>query len=107
MWHTMLMVAALFTLPGCINMTTNLQPIDQTVRAVVQGHDCIPIIFGIGIGANTVEQAKIADLHRATESRLDERVPVTTPITRVRSVALTDMQFLMFGERCLDVEGEP
>ena len=35
-------------LSGCINITTELQPSNADVKAVLLGEDCTPIILGMG-----------------------------------------------------------
>jgi len=44
-------------LTGCINIDTNLQPTDPSIKPTVRGEDCTAIILGLGFGTNTVEQA--------------------------------------------------
>lgn len=107
-------------LSGCINITTTLQPMDQTVRPMYEGSDCVPIIFSIGIGTATVEQAQANGKDRvAYQAALDHKhqdayaqrgtmreVP-RAPITKLHRVQFTDYGFLGFGARCLEVTGEP
>ena len=74
----------LLMLPGCINIDTHLQPINQTVKAVLIGTDCTPIVFGFGAGTNRVEKAMVNK-----PLRLDDRFGPgsAVSITRIRSIA--------------------
>lgn len=90
-----------FLLTGCISIDTHLQPINQTVNAVLIGTDCTPILFGFGAGVNRVEKATAKAAH--IEDRLG---PAILPITRIRSIAYTESMILSFGERCVEVVGE-
>lgn len=117
---TWLLVGMLAMLAGCINITTTLQPVDQTVRPTYEGSDCVPIIFSIGIGTNTIERAQANGKDRAAyQAAIDRKhqaayaqrgtvreVPLV-PITKVHRVQFTDYGFLGFGARCVEVTGEP
>lgn len=95
----------LFSLNGCINIDTHLQPIDPAVQAVVTGEDCSLIILGLGAGTNTVEQAMAnGQMRRDPErpERVDKRA-----VKRIRSITLGEGQLLLFGRRCVTVTGEP
>lgn len=110
MKRELLIFAGIASLSGCINITTELQPANPTVRPVIEGHDCTPIIAGIGIGTNRMAAATIGT--RATETRtaIDPHrssTPTSIPITKIHSVAIEEIQFLIFGGRCLLVTGEP
>jgi len=92
-------------LTGCINIDTNLQPTDPSIKPTVRGEDCTAIILGLGFGTNTVEQA----MDKGRISRNPERPerPEPMAVKRIRSITLHDWQFLMVGERCVIVTGEP
>lgn len=90
-------------LGGCININTRLQPEDASVKEVLMGVDCVPIILGFGFGTATIERAK-ADTEKINEAGLN--VQAGTPITKVRRVEMQDVQFLFFGSRCVEVTGE-
>lgn len=88
-------------LTGCYNSSVQLMPADQAVKAVRQSNDCATIVFGLGGGTATLEQAlaKPAQLINDTEA---PRVP----ITKVRAVAYQNYYALFFGGHCVEVTGE-
>lgn len=98
---------------GCINISTRFQPDDLTVKDELEGSDCVPIIFSIGIGTADIEQAKL-DAKKvrepwhphATAKQPAPTVPLQN-ITKVRRIEVTDIAFLFFGAKCVDVVGEP
>ncbi len=45
-------------LSGCINISTRFQSDDLTVKEELQGSDCVPIIFSLGVGTADIEKAK-------------------------------------------------
>ena len=47
----------LFTLDGCIDIATRLQPEDASVKEALYGEDCVPIFFDFGFGTATIEKA--------------------------------------------------
>ena len=107
-----LALAFLFTivLSGCINITNELQPSNPDVKAVLHGEDCTPIVLGTGLGTNTIENAKkdgrplgVVDEEFRDRIKLNRR----TPITRIRTIQLTDFYVLLIGSSCLQVLGEP
>lgn len=92
----MILMAVLFLLlSGCANVTTQLTPVDPTVKAAVTGSDCIPMFFGIIIGTADMTKAMFIDGD-----------PYDVRITRVRNTQFWDGQFLGFGARCVEVVGE-
>lgn len=102
-------------LSGCINISTRFQPDDLTVKEELQGSDCVPIIFSLGVGTADIEKAKVgatriqppATFHEQKKSpnRLTVREPEN--IAKVRRVEIRDMMILFFGAKCVDVVGEP
>lgn len=86
---------------GCINISTRLQPEDPAVSPLLKGEDCVPIVFGFGWGTNTIERA----MEEAGKPNLDK--PAGKPIKRVHTVQFTDTTVVWFGERCIEVTGEP
>jgi hypothetical protein len=103
MRYTLPICLALFSLTGCINISTHLQPVNDKVQRVLKGEDCTPIIGGLGWGTNTIEKA----MRQASPADNFDSFGGTQTIRTVRSVALTDTQFLLFGNRCIEVTGEP
>jgi len=108
-----LLAGTLAMLAGCINLTTTLHPVDQSVRPTYEGSDCVPIILSIGIGTNTIERAQahgreVAAL-KGRNVELGVRRPAlpVVPITKLHRVQFTDYGFLGFGARCVEVTGEP
>ena len=95
--------ASLF-LTGCMNITTHLAPVHQEVKATLFGDDCNPIIFGFGYGTSTVEAAT-RNARTGGADRDFNFVPKTIRV--VRSIALREFYALGFGERCVEVTGEP
>lgn len=96
---SIVVIAVLLT--GCINISTRFQPDDLTVKEELQGSDCVPIIFSMGFGTADLESAK-----RNGRKLNDDYNDVRYPITRIRRVELSEMMFLFFGEKCVDVIGE-
>jgi hypothetical protein len=102
-------------LAGCINISTRFQPDDLTVKEELQGSDCVPIIFSIGIGTAELEKAKLGAKRIEFQSRFDSqkkqggRPTIREPenITKVRRVEINDLMFLFIGAKCVDVVGEP
>ena len=103
----------LFLLPvalsGCINVANQLQPVNADVKDVLIGEDCAPIVLGMGLGTNTVEQAMedgrilgdVGDFR--SRIKLNDR----TPITRIRTIQITNFYVLLVGSSCIKVIGEP
>ncbi len=100
---TTVILVILMALSGCMSITTNLTPVRQDIKASVMGSDCVPIILGFGLGTSTVEQA------RANGRKPSEGWTVDAPLRQirvVRSTALYELNVLVFGMRCLEIEGE-
>ena len=92
-------------LTACVDIETDLLPVDTSVEPVLVGRDCSPIVLGFGFGHNTVEQASRTDLKRAADEF--EGMNITTPITKVRVITLEEFSMVLAGVRCLKVIGEP
>lgn len=96
-------------LSGCINITNELQPSNPDVKAVLMGEDCTPIVLGMGLGTNRIEQAQkdgriVGDPGEfRTHIKLNDR----TAISRIRMVQITDFYVLLIGSSCIQVVGEP
>lgn len=102
-------------LSGCINISTRFQPDDLTVKEELQGSDCVPIIFSLGVGTADIEKAK-RDAKRIQppgsfheQKKSPNRLIIREPenITKVRRVEINDIMILFFGAKCVDVTGEP
>ena len=106
-----LALAVLFTamLSGCINITTELQPSNPEVKGILMGEDCTPIVLGMGLGTNTIEGAKKdgRPLGDMGEFRARIKLNDRTPISRIRTIQITDFYVLLVGSSCLQVLGEP
>jgi len=103
-----MLTVLLLSLSGCINISAQLQPINESVKAEKTSSDCADIIFGFGFGSLSVEHAmtkvqSIQDPLHPYREPIWERVPY---ITKIRSIELQDWRFLFFGERCINVTGE-
>ena len=105
------MSAGLLTalLAGCINITNELEPSHPDVQAVLMGEDCTPIVFGMGLGTNTIEEAKKDGrlIRDAGEFRSRIKLNDRTAIRRIRTIQLTDFYVLLIGSSCIQVVGEP
>jgi len=55
MMHLWMLTVLPLLLSGCINIDPQLQPVNPSVKAVIQGRDCVPIFLSLGFGTNTVE----------------------------------------------------
>ena len=102
-------------LAGCINISTRFQSDDLTVKEELQGSDCVPIIFSLGVGTADIEKAK-RDARRILppgafheQKKSPNRLIIREPenITKVRRVEISDIMILFFGAKCVDVVGEP
>lgn len=92
------------TLAGCLNITAELVPTDTSVTGnLVEGSDCVPIIFGLSYGTARIDEARKGA--RGEMATVQPEYEFSTPITKIRSIRLHDYQFLMFGARCVEVEG--
>jgi hypothetical protein len=105
------MLTVLFTLllSGCINITNELQPSNPDVQGILIGEDCTPVVLGIGLGTNTIEGAKKDGrvLGEAGEFRSRIKLNDRTPISRIRTIQMTDFYVLLVGSSCVQVIGEP
>jgi len=105
------MLTVLFTLllSGCINITNELQPSNPDVQGILIGEDCTPVVLGIGLWTNTMEGAKKDGrlLGEAGEFRSRIKLNDRTPISRIRTIQMTDFYVLLVGSSCIQVIGEP
>jgi hypothetical protein len=114
--HRSILIFLALLIGGCINISAQLQPINESVKADKTSSDCAGINFGFGFGSLTVERAmmnmmKVKRIYDplnlgpsgTSEPSTEEKVPY---ITKIRSIALHDTTFLFFGERCIEVTGE-
>ena len=95
--------------PGCINITNELQPSNPDVKAVLIGEDCSPIVLGMGLGTNTIENAKKDGRLIGEPGEFRPRIKLNdrTAISRIRTIQLTDFYMLLIGSSCIQVLGEP
>jgi hypothetical protein len=95
--------------PGCINITNELQPSNTDVQGILIGEDCTPVVLGMGLGTNTIEGAKRDGrvLGEAGEFRSRIKLNDRTPISRIRTIQMTDFYVLLVGSSCIQVVGEP
>ncbi|SLM48591.1 protein of unknown function [Nitrospira japonica] len=96
-------------LPGCLNITNELQPSNPEVKGVLQGEDCTPIVLGMALGTNTIENAKRDGRLLGDAGTFRERIHLNdrTAISRIRTIQITDFYILLIGSSCLQVIGEP
>jgi hypothetical protein len=94
-----------YLLTACVDIETDLLPVDTSVEPVLVGRDCSPIVLGFGFGHNTVEQARRTDLKHAADEF--EGMNITTPITKIRVISLEEFSMVLAGVRCVKVIGEP
>lgn len=91
-------------LTGCINITTELQPVNSNVKPTAKGLDCVPIVLGMGFGTNRIDTA--ARSGYMGSDRFDNNG--NAPIRNIHSIRQTDFAlFNLIGHRCLEVTGEP
>lgn len=104
-------LACLLTLilSGCINISTELQPTNADVQAVLMGEDCTPIVLGMGLGTNTIENALKDGRPYGDVGEFRTRIKLNrrTTITRIRTIQLSEFYVLLIGSRCVQVLGEP
>ena len=113
--NMILLGSVMLLLAGCINISTRFQPDDLSVKEELQGSDCVPIIFSIGIGTADLEEAKRdakkiqapGQFHAQKKHPEPPKVSMPQNITKVRRVEINDLMFLFFGAKCVDVVGEP
>jgi hypothetical protein len=96
-------------LSGCINITTELQPSNPDVKDVLMGEDCTPIVLGLGLGTNRIENALKDGRVYGDLGGFRTRVKLSgrTTISRIRTIQLTEFYVLLLGSRCVQVVGEP
>jgi len=96
-------------LSGCINIANQVQPVNPDVKDVLIGEDCTPLVLGLGLGTNTVEQAMQDGriMREAGEFRSRIKMNDRTAITRIRTIQVTDFYVLLVGSSCIKVIGEP
>jgi hypothetical protein len=100
------LIIVVLLLTGCINISTQTQPSNPAVKPLLQGSDCVPIFFGLGAGDATIEKALLNGRAPKTDV-YDKKTPAAVPIRSVHRVQTNDMAILFFGERCVEVQGEP
>ncbi len=101
-------VVTMLLTAGCVIMSTSLQPVNESVNAVLTGEDCNTVLLGFGFGHSTVEQAQRTNVGPADMDSFDRsRHLVKTPITKIRVITLYEEYALLGGQRCLQVVGEP
>jgi hypothetical protein len=105
----MLMVLLILLMSGCIMIDTELQLPDETVKPVLTGEDCVGIYLGIGVGNVRMHRALRAHRYEDRQGQFGyERVRLPDQsISRIHSVILKDVTGLGFGQRCLEITGEP
>jgi hypothetical protein len=105
------LIVFLFAVPlsGCINITNELQPSNPDVKAVLMGEDCTPIVLGMGLGTNTIEQAQKDGRLIGDPGELRARIKLNdrTSISLIRMVQINDFYVLLIGSSCIQVIGEP
>ena len=108
---TLILLALLGFLTGCINIAASLERQDMSVAETREASDCVPIIFGLSYGRASLEGAlseEVAPIGSGMVSNPRQK-PAIVPrqkITKIRRVQLHDYQFLFFGARCVEVIGE-
>ena len=77
---------------GCINITTELQPSNADVKAVLLGEDCTPIVLGLGLGTNRIEDALKDGRPFGDLGEFRPRVQLNgrTTIARIRTIQLSE-----------------
>jgi hypothetical protein len=96
-------------LSGCINIANQVQPVNPDVKDVLIGEDCTPLVLGMGLGTNTVEQAMQDGRIMGDVGSFRSRIKLNdrTAITRIRTIQVTDFYVLLVGSSCVKVIGEP
>lgn len=105
----MLTILFAMLLSGCINITNEVQPSNPEVQAVLIGEDCSPIVLGMGLGTNTIENAKKDGRILGDPGEFRSRIKLNdrTAISRIRTIQMTDFYILLIGSSCVQVIGEP
>jgi hypothetical protein len=96
-------IVAIF-LSGCMNLTLHTSQTNPSVKPVLAGSDCIPIILGFGFGTATVDEA-VKEGSMEEDRKKNRSHPY--PIHAIHSTALTTVHFLGIGQQCVEVTGEP
>lgn len=91
-------------LSSCINISLRVTPDKPEVPTPLEGRDCVPVVFGIGIGTATVEGAQ--NNTRPTLNAPDYFYGVAYRIRTVRHIQLSEYQILFFGMKCVEVSGQ-
>ena len=103
-----LLVLVLLT-TSCIMIDIELQLPDQTVKPLLIGKDCVGIYLGFGFGTVKMSEALLSrkyEERQGTFSYEAVRLP-DAHIRRIHSVLLKDQTMFAFGQRCLEIKGEP
>lgn len=104
--QTICLLVALL-LSGCIMIDTKLQLPDPNVKPTLTGEDCVSIL-GFGIGTVRMGEAMQGRHFVSQPGTYGQMVRVPdAPIRRIHSVLLKESTGLFFGQRCLEVTGEP
>jgi hypothetical protein len=90
---------------SCIDINMRTQPEDTSVREVLFGDDCVPIVLGMGFGTATIEPAKANGKPFAMRQSVSTTIQ-PKPIVKIRRVETEEMGILFFGSRCIQVTGE-
>ncbi len=64
------------------------------------------VIFGIGFGTATLDEAMRNDVYVADREGLPTQIG-KTPIRKIHAVEYSDIYFIAVGSRCVEVTGEP
>jgi len=109
MQYALVCLCTLVLLSGCINIRTEVQPTNADVQGVLMGEDCTPIVLGLGLGTNTIDNALKDGRPYGDLGEFRSRVKLNqrTTIARVRTIQLTEFYILLIGSRCVQVIGEP
>jgi hypothetical protein len=102
-------LTCLLLLSGCINVTNELQPSNPDVKGVLMGEDCTPIVLGMGLVTNTIENAKRDGRLVEDPGEFRKRIKLNdrTAIRRIRTIQMTHFYILLVGSSCIQVVGEP
>ena len=99
--------ALALSLAGCYHITIETQPRNPAVKPMLAGGDCVPLIFGIGFGTATAEQAMRNEVYVAHAGFGPPMKELHTPIRKVHAIQYTDQYYFVVGSRCVEVLGEP
>ena len=101
----LMLFTLLISLVGCMEITTQVQMPNKDAQPLLSGEDCTPIILGLSLGVNYIEQA-MKNTNKKPNA-LGNRTTINPPITKVHMVEYYEGQFLVVGLRCVQVTGEP